>query len=193
MSIQSITSAQRLAIRDAAFKLAHATQVFAEDYTSPEDVSAAAITTLMTDLAATLVTAGVSSVPSGAAVVTNGIQSKIYATDGSTVVASSPLALVSNGTYLGTRFANGSNSIVSTGNSIAIQNSAGTAIGNASVTVASNVFSYGRLPSTVAGVTNGTAFSASVTFTTARSAGATATLSLTPTVASGVISAITVP
>lgn len=82
--------------------------------------------------------------------------------------------------------------VVSNAGTSPVQNSAGAAIGTGTYTVAANAVTNIRLPATVAGISNSGTTNVPITFTTARSAGATATAVATYTVANGVVTAITI-
>lgn len=82
--------------------------------------------------------------------------------------------------------------VVSNGGTSPVQNSAGTLIANGTYTIAANAVTNIRLPATSAGINNAGTTNVPITFTTARSAGATATAVATYTVAGGVITAITI-
>lgn len=82
--------------------------------------------------------------------------------------------------------------VVSNAGTSPVQNSAGAAIGTGTYTVAANAVTNIRLPATVAGISNSGTTNVPITFTTARSAGATATVVATYTVANGVVTAITI-
>lgn len=82
--------------------------------------------------------------------------------------------------------------VVSNAGTSPVQNSAGSAIGTGTYTVAANAVTNIRLPATVAGISNSGTTNVPITFTTARTANSTATVVATYTVANGVITAITI-
>lgn len=82
--------------------------------------------------------------------------------------------------------------IVVNASTVPVQNSAGAAIGTGTVTVAASAVTNVKLPATVAGVSNAGVVTVPITFVTARTAGATATVAATVTVANGVITAISI-
>lgn len=112
------------------------------------------------------------------ALVTNGQSSKIYASDGSTVIASAPVALVASNGYLGTRITSTSVGIAVNGNTASVSNSAGTVTASGKYVVANNVTTGVTLPATAALTLDGGTLSV-------KGVGATA-VSATVAVASGV-------
>lgn len=86
----------------------------------------------------------------------------------------------------------GTSIIIANGKTAPVKNSAGTTIATGTATVASGALSDVKLPAKTAGVNNAQAVKVPITFTTARTAGATASVAATFTVANGVITAITI-
>lgn len=86
----------------------------------------------------------------------------------------------------------GSTAIVADAGTVPVQNSAGTSAGNGTVTVANGAVTAVKLAATRAVVASAGNVSVPITFTTARTAGQTATVQATFTVANGVITAITI-
>lgn len=82
--------------------------------------------------------------------------------------------------------------VVSNGGTSPVQNSAGTLIANGTYTISGSAVTNIRLPATSAGINNAGTTNVPITFTTARTAGQTATAVATYTVAGGVITAITI-
>lgn len=149
MSFQSITSAQRVEIRDSAVQVATTAQKFVQDARTPAADAQGAVNTALNAMAAALLVAGITGLPATSAVVANG-------------------------------------------GSVPVQNSAGAAIGTATATVAASTLGNVKLPATIAGIGSGAAVTVPITFVTARTAGATATVAATVTVANGVITAISI-
>lgn len=86
----------------------------------------------------------------------------------------------------------GTQAVVINNSTVPVQNSAGAAIANATLTVAGNAVTAAKLPATQAAVANAAVRTVPITFVTARTAGQQATVAATFTVANGVITAISI-
>lgn len=192
MGVTSITTAQRQALRDTLLKAAVGVQDFAEDGRVPSDTQAASIETKLNAASAAMVVAGISGIPAGSAVIANAVNKPLLANDGTTVVASSPVTVVTNGVFTGLKFASAASGVVSTGGVVDVNNSANVRKGSGTVTVAANVVTKITLPTNMAAAVTGEAVTVPITFVTARAAGATATVAATLTIANGVITAISI-
>lgn len=95
MSIQTITAAQRLAIRDTAAKLARGAHFLAEDGSVPSDAYAALLLSLMQDLGSAIAVAGVIQVGTTQALVSQGQTATVVNSAGTSITVNGTLNVAS--------------------------------------------------------------------------------------------------
>lgn len=180
MSFSTITSAQRLEIRDSAVQVASITQPFAQNGLAPTAAELALITPVLDNCAAALGVAGSTGLPETSAVVTNAATVAVVNSAGAD-------AHTASATVAGSALSNvklpAATSLVDNSDAISISNSAGTNVtGTHLAVVTAGALTRVQLALGVAPIVNGSKINAvSVTGT-----GNFATF----TVANGVVTSI---